>query len=196
VHLAFDIFAGLGIAAAVGIRPFLPALVVGALAAASVAIHFKGTDYSFLQSAPFLLAVGVVGIAEVAREVRYGPPTDERDPVGVLLAAAAVVLAALFFAGSLARGHYAAWPGWVGGVLCAAIGLLAIRPLFARVRARLDVQTAKALPLYVEVIAIVLAALSVFAPPVGLIGLLGLGWLLVASRRRVGQKYAGLRILR
>jgi len=34
VHLVFDIFQGIGIAAAVGIRPFLPSLVVGALAAA------------------------------------------------------------------------------------------------------------------------------------------------------------------
>jgi hypothetical protein len=196
VHLAFDIFAGLGIAAAVGIRPFLPALVVGALAAASVAIHFKGTDYSFLQSAPFLLAVGVVGVLEVARELRYGAPADERDPAAVLLVAAGVALAALFFAASLARGHYASWPGLIAGAGCAVVAVAATRPLFARVRDRLDVQTAKALPLYVEVIAIVLAALSVFAPPVGLIGLLGLGWLLVASRRRVGQKYAGLRILR
>ena len=41
-----------------------------------------------------------------------------------------------------------------------------------------------------------LAALSVLAPPVGVIGLLLLGWLLLAGRRREGQKYAGLRILR
>ena len=52
VHLVFDIFQGIGIAAAVGIRPFLPALAVGALAAGDVEIHFNGTDYSFLQS-PF-----------------------------------------------------------------------------------------------------------------------------------------------
>jgi hypothetical protein len=43
---------------------------------------------------------------------------------------------------------------------------------------------------------VLLAALSVLAPPVGLIGLLLLVWLLVAGRRREGQKYAGLRILR
>jgi hypothetical protein len=106
------------------------------------------------------------------------------------------VLGALLFAGSLARGHYAAWPGWVGGVVCAVIGLLATRPLFARVRARLDESAAGALPLYAEGAAVLLAALSVLAPPVGLIGLVLLVWLLVAGRRREGQKYAGLRILR
>ena len=41
-----------------------------------------------------------------------------------------------------------------------------------------------------------LAALSVVAPPVGVIGLALLLWLLVGGRRREGQKYAGLRILR
>jgi hypothetical protein len=38
--------------------------------------------------------------------------------------------------------------------------------------------------------------LSVLAPPVGPIALILLLWLLVAGRRREGQKYAGLRILR
>jgi hypothetical protein len=34
------------------------------------------------------------------------------------------------------------------------------------------------------------------APPVGLVGIVFLLWLLLAGRRREGQKYAGLRILR
>src|SRR5428012_297 len=55
VHLVFDIFRGIGAAAAVGIRPFLPALAVAALAGAKAEIHFKHTDYSFLLSLPFLL---------------------------------------------------------------------------------------------------------------------------------------------
>ena len=40
MHLLFDIFQGIGIAAAVGIRPFLPVLAVGALAAGDVQIDF------------------------------------------------------------------------------------------------------------------------------------------------------------
>ena len=47
MHLVFDICQGIGVAAAVGIRPFLPALVTGALAAGSVEISF---NHSFTRS--------------------------------------------------------------------------------------------------------------------------------------------------
>ena len=47
VHLVFDIFQGIGVAAAVGVRPFLPALVVGALAAGDVEIHFNAHGLLF-----------------------------------------------------------------------------------------------------------------------------------------------------
>ena len=54
---------------AVGVRPFLPALVAGGLAAANVEIHFNSTDFFFLQSAPFLLgmAVGAIVLALIER---------------------------------------------------------------------------------------------------------------------------------
>jgi len=54
----------------------------------------------------------------------------------------------------------------------------------------------EALPLFTEGGALLLAALSVLLPPVGLGGLLGLLWLLFAGRGREQSKYAGLRILR
>jgi hypothetical protein len=196
VHLVFDIFQGIGIAAAVGIRPFLPALVAGALAAGNVELHFNHTDYSFLQSWGFLLVMVLAAAALAVAERRMGRERADTNQVATVLGVIAAVLGALFFAGSLARGHYAAWPGWIGGVICAAVGIAATRPLFARVRARLDRDAAGAIPLYAEGIAILLAALSVVAPPVGLIGLALLVWLLLAGRRREGQKYAGLRILR
>jgi hypothetical protein len=201
VHLVFDILTGIGVAAAVGIRPFLAALVVCILALAKVEIHFNGTSYSFLQRWPFLLVLVVLAFAAALLERRFGRPEDGgfRSPEFIAMALCSLALGALLFAGSLqARGtqHYVAWPGWIGGVLCAAIGLFATRPLFARVRARLDPDAAAAVPLYAEAAAVVLAALSVVAPPVGVVGLLALAWLLIASRRREGQKYAGLRILR
>jgi uncharacterized membrane protein YgdD (TMEM256/DUF423 family) len=193
VHLAFDIFQGVGVAAAVGIRPFIPSLAVGALAAGDVEIHFKGTDYSFLQGPPFLLAMAILAIAlSVAQRRR---PMD-KPPWLVIVAVASVVLGALLFAGSLARGHYTAWPGIVGGVICAAVGLAATGPLLGRVRARLDDSTATTLPLFAEAAAVLAAVLSVVAPPVGVLVLLALLWLLYAGRRRGQQKYAGLRILR
>ncbi len=193
MHLAFYIFQGIGVAAAVGIRPFLPALAVGALAAGDVEIHFKGTDYAFLQSTPFLLAMAVAAIA-LALTLRRAEP--EGRSLTLVLGVIGAVLGALMFAGSLARGHYAAWPGWIGGVVCATIGLAATIPLLRRVRRRLDEATASALPLYAEAAAVLLAVLSILAPPVGVIALAGLAWLIVAARRRDEQKYAGLRILR
>jgi uncharacterized membrane protein YgdD (TMEM256/DUF423 family) len=196
VHLVFDIFQGIGVAAAVGIRPFLPALAVGALAAGDVEIHFNGTDYSFLQSAPFLLALAVGVIALSLAERRLLAVRFERGPGAIALAVCSLAIGALLFAGSLARGHYAVWPGFVGGVICAAAGIAASRPLLARVRGRLDKGTASALPVYAEGAGVALAALSVVAPPVGPVALALLLWLLLAGRRRKGQKYAGLRILR
>ena len=198
MHLVFDIFQGLGIAAAVGIRPFLPALTVGALAAGSVEIHFNGTDYGFLQAAWFLLVLAVLAIALALLERRTAGETSRwpRGALPTVLATAGLVLGALLFAGSLARGHYVSWPGLVAGAACAAVGVAATRPLLARVRARLEGSAAGTLPLYAEAGAILLAALSVVAPPVGLLGLLLLLWLLVAGRSRAEQKYAGLRILR
>ena len=195
MHLAFDIFQGIGVAAAVGIRPFLPALAVGGLAAGDVEIHFKGTDYSFLQGVPFLLGM-VAGVILIALLERRFADRLERRPGVFVLAAVAMALGALLFAGSLARGHYTAWPGLIGGVLCAAVGTAATVPLLRRVRGRLDQDAAQAVPLYAEAAALLFAVLSVVAPPVGVIVLLLLLWLLVAGRGREEQKYAGLRILR
>ncbi len=195
LHLVFDIFQGIGIAAAVGIRPFLPALAVGALATGNVEIHFNGTDFSFLQSGGFLLGMVVGVIALALAERRLGPAALERGPVALIVAGLAVALGALFFAGSLCRGGYAIWPGLIGGVVCAAVGVLATRPLVARVRARLG-GDAGTLPVMLEAVAVLFAALSVIAPPVGVIGLALLLWLLFAGRGREGQKYAGLRVLR
>jgi uncharacterized membrane protein HdeD (DUF308 family) len=116
--------------------------------------------------------------------------------VTITLGAVAVVIGALLFGGALARGHYAVWPGLIGGAVCAVVGILATRPLLLRVRARLDDQAAAALPLFSEVAALLAAVLSVLLPPVGVVVLALLLWLALAGRGRGEQKYAGLRILR
>jgi hypothetical protein len=196
VHLVFDILQGIGVATAVGIRPFLPSLVVGALAAGDIQIDFAHSSYSFLQAGPFLLVM-VIGVALLATlERRATRQALEMRYVTVLLAAASLAIGALLFAGALAQDHHAVWPGLIGGVICAGIGILATRPLLERVRARMDEQSAAALPLFSEVAAVLSALLSVLLPPVGLVVLLLLLWLLYAGRGRAEQKYAGLRILR
>ena len=44
--------------------------------------------------------------------------------------------------------------------------------------------------------ALLMAVLSILVPPLGLIALIGLLWLLYRGQQRGEQKYAGLRILR
>jgi len=197
MSLALDICQGIGVAGAVGIRPFLPAAAVGGLAAAGAEISFEGTDYSFLQSAPFLLAMVVLAIVAAIVQHRWSAAGKSGwTPAAIVLGLVSLALGALLFAGALAHGHYAAWPGWIGGPLCAGVAVLAVVPYLDRVRGRLDPRIAATLPLYAEALALLFAALSVVAPPVGPIGVLALLWLALAGRGREQQKYAGLRILR
>jgi hypothetical protein len=176
-------------------RPFLPALVVGALAAGDGQISFAHTDFSFLQQAPFLFAM-VVGALALGLAERSLPDSAATRPLLFTVLGLALAIGALQFAGSLAQNHYPIWGGVLGGVVCAALGAAATRPLLSRVSSRLDTQAALAVPLFAEGAAILIALLSAVAPPAGVIAVLLLAWLLVASRRRQDQKYAGLRILR
>jgi hypothetical protein len=45
-------------------------------------------------------------------------------------------------------------------------------------------------------VAVAAAGLSILFPPLAILVIGGLVWLLAGSRRREGEKYAGLRILR
>jgi len=196
VTLFLDICLGIGLALAVGLRPFLPALLVGALASGDVGIDFDHTDVAFVEDPLFLLALVLGVVALVTAERRLGPERVERSPYGGVLAVSALILGALLFGGALADDGYALVPGLAGGVACAALALAAARSLFQRTRARLDPDAARALPLYGEAAALVLAGLAVLAPPVSLPALAFLAWLLLGQRRRGERKYAGLRILR
>ena len=76
-----DLLQGAGIAAAIGIRPFLPVLLAGALASADVGLDFSGTDFSFLEAWPFLLGVLVLVVALDFVARRAGPEASERPPL-------------------------------------------------------------------------------------------------------------------
>ena len=196
MDLFLAITQGAGLAAAAGIRPFLPALLAGALASADLGVDFGGTDYEFLEQAGFLLALVIVLIGAVLLERRLGEERLESGPWGAALAGIALGLGALLFAGSLADEDHTAWPGLVGGVACAALAHASTRSLFRRTRARLDADARAALPVYANALALLLAALSVLVPPISILALGFLAWLLLGGRRREGEKYAGLRILR
>src|SRR4051794_30285528 len=81
MHFVFDLLQGIGLAAAIGIRPFLPVLLAGALASADLGLDFDGTHFAFLEKWPFLLAVLiVVGLLELA-ERRRGPDQERSRPL-------------------------------------------------------------------------------------------------------------------
>ena len=197
MHLAFDIFQGIGIAAAVGIRPFLPGLAAGALAAGAIQIDFDHTTYSYLQTSWFLLVLFAGAALLVLAERSALAERLRAGPLGLVLTAISLAVGGMFFAGSLCRGGYEIWPGWLGGIACALVGIAASKPFLERLRGRLDAAAAAVgLPLISEGSALVIAVLSVVAPPVGPLALLALLWLLFRGRQRGQQKYAGLRILR
>jgi len=190
-----DLLQGLGIAAAVGIRPFLPVLLAGALAAANIGLDFDGTKFSFLEQTGFLLGilicVAIFGVIE-----RRRPNLSGRGAGIAVLIAIALVLGALEASGSIADHSADWWPGLIVGPAAAGLGFAAARSLFGRVRARLDAQTAAALPFYAEGAALLAAGVSILFPPLAIVVAAGLAWLLIGGRRRAGEKYAGLRILR
>src|SRR4051794_33929122 len=175
-----DIGQGAGLSGASGVRPFLPALLAGALARDDSGVDFSSTDFSFLESPAFLLVVLVLAVGSYALQRRgesvaqtraAGRPGDPRakvaggrktpEPFEAALLVLGVVLGALLFAGSLADGHHESWPGIIGGIACAALGYFALAALFGRARQRLAGSggAVTLLGLYADGIALALAGL-------------------------------------
>jgi hypothetical protein len=203
--LFFYIGLGAGLAAACGLRPFLPALLAGALGSANVlGVNFPAGDYHFLESAWWLLAVAVVFALAWALQMLlglspvYDPVTREprRDPLAAALTGMAYGAGAVLFAGTLAAHGDAPWAGVLGGLLIVALVQLVASPVMWGARKRLTDRPAReALTLYADGAALLLAALVALLHPLGYVALAGFVWLLLRRRSRSGQKYAGLRIL-
>jgi hypothetical protein len=199
-----DIGTGSGLASASGVRPFLPPLLTGALASSDIGIDFDGTSYRFLESEWFLVAVLFAAVLTYLAErsvANREPGGGDRSSAGraldILLAICGLVLGALLFAGALADGgSNSTWPGIVAGVACAALAWVAVGGLIERARMRLDQSAAALLTAYADGAALILAAVAIFLPPVSFLALIGFVVLIVGGRRREGEKYAGLRILR
>jgi hypothetical protein len=196
MDFALDILTALGLALAAGIRPFLPGLVAGALASANFAIDFDGTSFAFLEAPAWLLALVVALIVVVAVQRRSGVEAVDRGPVGAAVSGLAIGAGAVLCAGAIAD-HTDVWyPALAGGLALAFLADRAARDLFRRTRARLDDAAGQALVVYADGIALVVAAVAILLPPLSLVALGFVIWLLLGARRRSGERYAGLRILR
>src|SRR3954471_8240117 len=180
MRLLLDILQGMGVAGSAGMRPFLPTLLVGGLATADVGVDFDGTDFSFLESPVFLVIIVLAAAATFALETRGNDL--EGGLLGSFYGGIALGLGALLCAASIDDRHKVWWYGLLLGLACAALGQFAARDLFTRVRGRLDAEARAALPVYAEAIAVAGAALSVLFPPLAVVVLGFLGWLLIGGR--------------
>lgn len=206
----FYIGLGAGLAAACGLRPFLPVLLAGALGSAkALGVGFGGGHFHFLQSSWWLLAVAAALVLAYALQIVGGlaptlDPTAARaqrvggsESFAAALAGLAYGTGALLFAGTLAAHHDAWWPGLLGGLAAVWLSQRAAGPVIARARGRLPDRAAReALTLYLDAAALVAAGLVAVLHPLGYILLGLLAWLLIRARARSSEKYAGLRILR
>jgi Domain of unknown function (DUF4126) len=199
MSLFLDIGTGAGLSSSTGIRPYVPTLLAGGLARGDIGIDFDGTDLRFLESTAFLAAVIVVGVAAFLLErsaANRASPRAGRPPVEILSGLIGLALGALLFAGALADNGHEVWIGLAFGPLCAALAWLSVGGLVERVRARLEPDQAALVNAYADLAALILAAIAIFLPPLALLAIPGFVVLLLGGRRREGEKYAGLRILR
>ena len=202
----FDIGLGAGLAAACGLRPFLPVLLAGALASASVlGVSFSHDPFRFAQSDWWLLVAAIALAAAYVLQLLFGlsalaDPDEQGSAAQPLVAAIAGLgfgAGAVLFAGTLAAHGEAWWPGLVGGLAAVALTQRAVLPVFARARSRLADGVAKqALTVYLDAASLLLAALVALLHPLGYVALALLVWFALRGRARGEEKYAGLRILR
>jgi uncharacterized membrane protein len=195
-----DIGQGAGLATSSGVRPFLPPLVAGGLARADAGIDFEGTGFAFLESEWWLLLVLVLAAVPYLLDRRGRADAGQGPTVFAerALALGGVAVGALLCAGSLAAGGQSPAAGYPIGVICAAVGFVAVQALFAGARRRLTAagDSDLGLGLARDLLAVGAAALSVALDPAGYAVLVLLGIYALASRRKRGQKYEGLRVLR
>src|SRR4051794_16276596 len=99
-----------GCGAAIGVRPFLPALLIGALASSDIAVDFDGTDFAFLEATGFLLALVIAtGITTFMRRL------FESGPGASAMQGLAIGLGAVEGAGMLDDVSDTWWPGLIIG---------------------------------------------------------------------------------
>jgi hypothetical protein len=202
----FYIGLGAGLAAACGLRPFLPTLLAGALGSAgALGVGFGHGSFDFLQSSWWLLAVTVAFVLAYALQLlfRLAPTIDPKararrnDPLAASLTGLSLGGGALLFAGTLAAHGDASWPGVLGGLAVVGLVQRTVAPLIVRARGRLaDSASREALTVYLDAASLLLAGLVALLHPLGYVALAMIAWFAWRGRARTDEKYAGLRILR
>ncbi len=203
----FYIGLGAGLAAACGLRPFLPVLLAGALGSSdALGVSFAHGPFRFLQSGWWLLAVTVALVLAYALQLLFGlaptlDPSDRRqrnDPLAASLTGLGLGAGAALFAGTLAAHGDASWPGLLGGLLVGGsrparvlagdrpCALASGRPCGARGADRLPRRCRAAARGARRACCIRSATWSIAL----------LAWFAWRGRARADEKYAGLRILR
>lgn len=195
MDLFLGICQGLGLALAIGIGGALTALFASMMASFEAGFDPDGTDFSFLTATWFLAALLALVVLTVLARGREAA----RYPVVALLA----IAGALAFAASLAEEGETAWPGLIAGAIVTALAaLVATDVLDGAIRRARGASSAAAgdaantLILAFALAGIVVAALALFLPPASLLAALALAALALGRRRKAGEKYEGLRILR
>jgi hypothetical protein len=140
----------------------------------------------------FLATCQGIGLAVAAGT--FAGASGRRGTVGVMLAVPASIGGGVLFAISLSNRDHPAWPGVPLGIIIALLAFGVVSAVVAGAQAR--ARGASSIGIIVAVVALVVAVLSVFVEPFGLVALLALLWLASARRRRAQRKYEGLRVLR
>lgn len=212
MDLFLAICQGLGLALAIGIGGAIAALFVSMMGSLEAGIDPDGTDFGFITATWFLgalLALSVLTVLARGREAA-------RLPVVALLAAAGAVAAAA----SLAEQGETAWPGLILGAVAAGLaafvatdvldgalrraqsagagkgGVSRDAPPGAETPETPEADAANVLIVGFAVAGVALAALALFLPPVSLLAAIALVAVALGRRRKAGEKYEGLRILR
>jgi hypothetical protein len=201
MDLLLAICQAIGIGLAVGIGGPLAALFVAVMASVEAGIDPRGTDWDFLGKTWFLVVLLLGNVAGFYL-ARSGTEGARR----VFQAGFAGIFGAIAGAASLAEQGESAAVGLVLGLLAGVGSALVACDILAGARRRAGrnrrasdddaAATAATLELIFALAGIVVALLALFVPPLSLLGLVALGVLAAGRRRRAGEKYEGLRVLR
>jgi len=176
-------------------------ITTGVMAHEDAGVDFTGTDWAWMESWIFIgaltalfIAFWVMDRAGKSELVRPGGRAMEEGPYRYICA----VAGALLFAGTLADHGHTSWPGLVAGAAIGFIGFLSLGRLFMRANQRVFAagDPGVVLGLARDALTIALTVVCVLVDVVGYAVFAAALVLLVTARRREGQKYEGLRVLR